>query len=99
MLYDDLSYEMKFEFELNIVTNSVMMLLNNLLVSSRCFRHRLGCDIRVSKFSCWFVGQFLVDCLEDFGWKRLKIRRLFFVFFTFFICVGVEIKSSEFQSD
>ncbi|MFS7960006.1 hypothetical protein Hanom_Chr08g00697841 [Helianthus anomalus] len=23
---------------------AVMMLLNNLLVSSRCFRHRLGCD-------------------------------------------------------
>ncbi|MFS7903703.1 hypothetical protein Hanom_Chr01g00027141 [Helianthus anomalus] len=34
------------KFDLNyIVTISVMMLLSDLFVSSRCFRHRLGCDI------------------------------------------------------
>ncbi|MFS7957412.1 putative chromatin remodeling & transcriptional activation CHROMO-DOMAIN family [Helianthus anomalus] len=35
--------------QLNIVANSVMMLLNDLFVSSRCFRHRLGCDKRIGK--------------------------------------------------
>ncbi|KAJ0871822.1 hypothetical protein HanRHA438_Chr11g0516801 [Helianthus annuus] len=34
---------MKFDL-IYIVTNSVMMLLSDLFVSSRCFRHRLGCD-------------------------------------------------------
>ncbi|MFS7957357.1 hypothetical protein Hanom_Chr07g00665441 [Helianthus anomalus] len=36
---------MKFDL-IYIVTISVMMLLSDLFISSRCFRHRLGCDIK-----------------------------------------------------
>ncbi|KAM0050155.1 putative Acyl carrier protein (ACP) [Helianthus debilis subsp. tardiflorus] len=35
-----------------------------------------------------------VDCLKDFGWKHLKIRRLFFVFFTFFVLFLVDFRKS-----
>ncbi|MFS7928351.1 hypothetical protein Hanom_Chr04g00319741 [Helianthus anomalus] len=41
-MYDILAF-MKFDL-IYIVTVSVMMLLSDLFVSSRCFRHRLGCD-------------------------------------------------------
>ncbi|KAM0003268.1 hypothetical protein Hdeb2414_s0290g00858691 [Helianthus debilis subsp. tardiflorus] len=41
---------MKFDL-IYIVTNSVMMLLSDLFVSSRCFRHRLGCDKTVRNWS------------------------------------------------
>ena len=41
-----------------------------------------------------FAGLFLVDCLKDFGWKHLKIRRLFFVFFAFFVLFLVDFRKS-----
>ncbi|MFS8001280.1 hypothetical protein Hanom_Chr13g01188471 [Helianthus anomalus] len=53
---------MKFNY---IVTFSVMMSLNSLYVSSRCFRHRLGCDTSINKGIPQFDTQQFYSTMEQ----------------------------------
>ncbi|KAJ0829796.1 hypothetical protein HanPSC8_Chr15g0647851 [Helianthus annuus] len=66
---------MKFDL-IYIVTISVMMLLSDLFVSSRCFRHRLGCDrLGCSTMGCQKCEIKLLMVNNQFDLKNLDLDR------------------------